>query len=125
MLKSFRKILNGDSEDNDVRMFTEHEIITAFDNYFTQTSIPKPLGGMVLLEPIERLGAVGNIILPDNYESKDQYGIVLAIGEKVNHIKVGDKVLYFKGSGEFIDLSIDDDFKQFLVMYKDDIKAII
>jgi co-chaperonin GroES (HSP10) len=50
----------------------------------------------VLVKPsqVEQTNSFG-IILPDNHQNKDQ-GVVVAIGEKVVEIKVGDTIRKFK-----------------------------
>jgi chaperonin GroES len=69
----------------------------------------KPLGGRVIVEPIEQEEMTpGGIILPETAKEKPQEGKVLAAGpgernekgERVPmELKVGDKVLFAKYSG--------------------------
>lgn len=41
----------------------------------------------------------GTLIVPDSAKESPPQGEVIAIGEKVEVVKVGDKVLYTKGAG--------------------------
>jgi chaperonin GroES len=41
----------------------------------------------------------GTLIIPDSAKESPPQGEVIAIGEKVEVVKVGDKVLYTKGAG--------------------------
>src|SRR4026208_2472795 len=69
----------------------------------------KPLGGRVLVEPIEQDEMTpGGIILPETAKEKPQEGKILAVGpgdrddegKRIQlDVKVGDKVLFAKYSG--------------------------
>jgi chaperonin GroES len=72
----------------------------------------------------------GGIIIPDSAKEKPQEGEVLAVGngkiledgKKVPlDVKVGDKVLFSKYSGN--DIKIDGE--EYLIMREDDIQAIL
>jgi chaperonin GroES len=41
----------------------------------------------------------GTLIIPDSAKESPPQGEVIAVGEKVEVVKVGDKVLYTKGAG--------------------------
>jgi chaperonin GroES len=91
----------------------------------------KPLGGRVIVEPIEQDEKTpGGIILPETAKEKPQEGKVLAAGpgernekgERVPmELKVGDKVLFAKYSGTDIKM----DGKKLLIMRESDILAVV
>ena len=91
----------------------------------------KPLGGRVIVEPIEQEEmTAGGIILPETAKEKPQEGKILAAGpgernedgERIAmEVQVGDKVLYAKYSGTEVKL----DGKKVLILRESDILAII
>jgi chaperonin GroES len=91
----------------------------------------KPLGGRVLIEPLEQEEmTAGGIILPETAKEKPQEGKVLATGpgerdDKGEYIamdvKVGDKVLFAKYSGTEVKMN----GKKLLIMRESDILGII
>jgi chaperonin GroES len=91
----------------------------------------KPLGGRVIVEPIEQEEMTsGGIILPETAKEKPQEGNVLAVGpgdrddkgERVPmEVKVGDKVLFAKYSGTEIKL----EGRKLLIMRESDLLAIV
>ena len=91
----------------------------------------KPLGGRVIVEPIEQEEmTAGGIILPETAKEKPQEGKILAAGpgernedgERIEmEVKVGDKVLYAKYSGTEVKL----DGKKMLILRESDILAIV
>jgi len=91
----------------------------------------KPLGGRVIVEPIEQEEmTAGGIILPETAKEKPQEGKILASGpgerdEDGKHIamevKVGDKVLYAKYSGTEVKV----DGKKLLILRESDILAVV
>ena len=91
----------------------------------------KPLGGRVIVEPIEQEEmTAGGIILPETAKEKPQEGKILAVGpgerdEDGNRIamevKVGDKVLYAKYSGTEVKV----DGKKLLILRESDILAVV
>jgi chaperonin GroES len=91
----------------------------------------KPLGGRVIVEPIEQDEMTpGGIILPETAKEKPQEGKVLAAGPGDRDdkgvrvpmdVKVGDKVLFAKYSGTEIKM----DGKKLLIMRESDILAIV
>lgn len=81
----------------------------------------KPLHDRVLVERIEAESkTVGGIIIPDNAKEKPVEGLVISIGNKVESLKVGDKVLFAKFGGS----EIKFDGKNYLIMKEADILAI-
>jgi chaperonin GroES len=91
----------------------------------------KPLGGRVIVEPIEQEEmTAGGIILPETAKEKPQEGKILAAGpgdrdedgERIAmEVKVGDKVLYAKYSGTEVKV----DGKKLLILRESDILAIV
>jgi len=91
----------------------------------------KPLGGRVIVEPIEQEDiTAGGIILPETAKEKPQEGKILATGpgdrdedgERIAmDVKVGDKVLYAKYSGTEVKV----DGKKLLILKENDILAVI
>jgi len=91
----------------------------------------KPLGGRVLIEPLEQEEmTAGGIILPETAKEKPQEGKVLAIGpgdrdDQGNRIamdlKVGDRVLFAKYSGTEVKI----DGKKLLILRESDVLGII
>ena len=86
----------------------------------------KPLADRVLVEPLEaETKTASGIIIPDSAKEKPQQGVVMAVGagkkDEPMTVKVGDKVLYGKYSGNKISV----DGKKYLIMHESDIFAII
>ena len=91
----------------------------------------KPLGGRLIIEPIEQEEmTAGGIILPETAKEKPQEGNVLAVGPGERDDKgariamdvtVGDKVIFAKYSGTEIKM----DGKKLLIMRESDILAIV
>jgi chaperonin GroES len=92
----------------------------------------KPLGDRVVIKPLEaETKTKGGIVLPDTAKEKPQEGKVVAVGKgKVldngtvcpPEVKVGDKVLYGKYSGNEITTK---EGEELLIMREEDILAII
>lgn len=86
----------------------------------------KPIGDRVVVEaaPAEEKTKFG-IIIPDTAKEKPQRGTIVAIGDgKTDEpltIKCGDQVLYGKHAGA----EITYDGKEYLIMRKSDIIAIL
>jgi len=91
----------------------------------------KPLGGRVIVEPIEQDDmTAGGLYLPETAKEKPQEGKILAAGpgERDEYgkriamdVKVGDKVLYAKYSGTEVKV----DGKKLLILRESDILAIV
>lgn len=91
----------------------------------------KPLGGRVVIEPIEERETIkGGIIIPDTAREKPSEGKVVALGsgkrdEKGNmvpfEVKPGDRVLLSKYGGTEIEL----DEKKYRILESDDILAVM
>jgi chaperonin GroES len=91
----------------------------------------KPLGGRVLVEPIEQEEVTaGGIVLPETAKEKPQQGKVLAAGpgdrndkgERIAmDVKTGDVVLFAKYSGTEVKI----DGKKLLILRESDILGIV
>ena len=91
----------------------------------------KPLGGRVVVEPIEQEEITsGGIILPETAKEKPQQGKVLAAGpgdrndkgERVAlDVKVGDVILFAKYSGTEVKI----EGKKLLIMRESDLLGIV
>ncbi len=92
----------------------------------------KPLGDRVVIKPLEAESKTkGGIVLPDTAKEKPQEGKVVAVGKgkvldsgsvQAPEVKVGDKVLYGKYSGNEITTKEGDEL---LIMREEDILAIV
>jgi len=92
----------------------------------------KPLGDRVVIKPLEAESKTkGGIVLPDSAKEKPQEGKVVAVGKgrvlengslEAPEVKVGDKVLYGKYSGNEITTK---EGEELLIMRQEDILAII
>ncbi len=91
----------------------------------------KPLADRVVVKVVETVEQVkGSIIIPDTAKEKPQQGEVMAAGPgKISdtgnkipmEVKVGDKILYGKYSGN--EVTVGDE--EYLIMRESDILAII
>lgn len=68
----------------------------------------KPLADNVLIEPIEETTTSSGIIIPDTMKEKPEKGKVLAVGEFVDGIEIGDVVLFQKWMGEDVEIDRKD-----------------
>ena len=92
----------------------------------------KPLGDRVVVKPLEAENKTkGGIVIPDTAKEKPQEGKVVAVGKgkvldsgtvQPPEVKVGDKVLYGKYSGNEITTK---EGEELLIMREEDILAII
>jgi chaperonin GroES len=91
----------------------------------------KPLGGRVLIEPLEQEEiTAGGIVLPETAKEKPQQGKVLAAGPGdrddegkriAMDVKVGDTVLFAKYSGSEVKM----DGKKLLILRESDLLGIM
>ncbi len=92
----------------------------------------KPLGDRVIVKPLEAEAKTkGGLVLPDTAKEKPQEGKVVAVGKgkilesgqvQTPEVKVGDRVLYGKYSGNEITTKDGDEL---LIMREEDILALI
>ena len=91
----------------------------------------KPLGGRVIVEPIEQEEmTAGGIILPETAKEKPQQGKVIAAGPGARDedgkrmaldVQVGDTVLFAKYAGTEIKM----DGKKYLIMKESDVLGVV
>jgi chaperonin GroES len=86
----------------------------------------KPFEDRVLIEPeeVEESKSKSGIILPDTAKEKPRRGKVVEVGtdeELAEKIKVGDKIVYAKFSGDEVEL----ENKKYLIISRSDILAVI
>ncbi len=91
----------------------------------------KPLGGRVIVEPIEQEEmTAGGIILPETAKEKPQEGKILAAGPGERdeagaripmEVNVGDRILYAKYSGTEVKM----DGRKLLILRESDILAVV
>ena len=82
----------------------------------------QPLGKRVLVKRLEEANTTASgIIIPDNAAEKPSKGEVVAVSSEVNELKLSDKVVFGKFSGNEISL----DGEKYLVMDVEDIFGII
>jgi chaperonin GroES len=91
----------------------------------------KPLGGRVVVEPIEQEEVLASgIVLPETAKEKPQKGIVLSIGPGERDeegkripmdVKVGDTILFAKYSGT--EIKVEN--KKLLILSERDLLAIV
>ncbi len=85
----------------------------------------EPLGARVLVRPVEQETVTkAGIVLPDTVKEKPQQGMIEAVGSAdalTTDLKVGDKVLFAKYSGNEITV----DGVDYLLMEETDILARI
>jgi len=92
----------------------------------------QPLGDRIIIKPLEAEAKTkGGILLPDTAKEKPQEGEVIAVGKgkilesgtvKAPEVKVGDRVLYGKYSGNEITTK---EGEELLIMKEEDILAIV
>ena len=92
----------------------------------------KPLADRIVVKPLEAESKTkGGILLPDTAKEKPQEGKVVAVGKgktldngtvQAPEVKVGDKVLYGKYSGNEITTK---EGEELLIMREEDILAIV
>jgi chaperonin GroES len=92
----------------------------------------KPLGDRIVVKPLEAESkSKGGILLPDTAKEKPQEAKVVAVGKgktldngtvQAPEVKVGDKVLYGKYSGNEITTK---EGEELLILREEDILAII
>ena len=92
----------------------------------------QPLGDRIVVKALEAENKTkGGIVLPDTAKEKPQEGKVMAVGKgrllengqvKALEVKVGDRVLYGKYSGNEITTK---DGEELLIMKEEDVLAIV
>lgn len=85
--------------------------------------IIRPLGERVLIKQTEQEEVTkSGIVLPGTAsKEKPIIGEVLAVGSKIEEVKVGDKVIFEKYSGT----EVKDGEESYLILEKDNVLAIV
>ena len=85
--------------------------------------IIKPLGERVLIKQTEQEEVTKSGIVWPGTASKEKpiIGEVLAVGSKIEEVKVGDKVIFEKYSGT----EVKDGEESYLILEKDNVLAIV
>ena len=85
--------------------------------------IIKPLGKRILIKQTQQEEVTkSGIVLPGTAsKEKPIIGEVLAVGRKIEEVKVGDKVIFEKYSGT----EIKDGEESYLILEKDNVLAIV
>jgi len=86
----------------------------------------KPFEDRALVEPeeVEESRTKGGIIIPDTAKEKPRTGKVIEVGtdeELAENIKVGDKIVFAKFTGD----EIEFEGKKYLIVSRSDILAVI
>ncbi|ACV38756.1 co-chaperone GroES [Leptotrichia buccalis] len=85
--------------------------------------IIKPLGKRILIKQTQQEEVTkSGIVLPGTAsKEKPIIGEVLAVGRKIEEVKVGDKVIFEKYSGT----EVKDGEETYLILEKDNVLAIV
>lgn len=93
----------------------------------------QPLGDRVIVKPLKAEEKTkGGIVLPDTAKEKPHEGKIIAAGKgkvmedgklRALEVKVGDRVLYGKYSGN--EIKVQDENEDVLIMHESDILAIV
>jgi len=85
--------------------------------------IIKPLGKRILIKQTQQEEVTkSGIVLPGTAsKEKPIIGEVLAVGRKIEEVKVGDKVIFEKYSGT----EVKDGKETYLILEKDNVLAIV
>ena len=82
----------------------------------------KPLGTRVLVEQVDaETKTASGLIIPDSAKEKPLHATVLAIGNDVEQLKVGDTIIY----GKFIGTELNFDGKDYLMLEQSEILAVM
>jgi chaperonin GroES len=82
----------------------------------------KPLGIRVLVEQIAaETKTASGLIIPDSAKEKPLQAKVVAIGNDVDQIKIGETVVY----GKFIGTELNFEGKDYLILEQSEILAVI
>jgi len=84
------------------------------------------LGERVLVErDINDQGQGANaVLMPHNVKKKPKTGVVLNVGDKVEYIKVGDRIVFNEFAGYFLETSLNLEESDLIVMREDEVLAI-
>ena len=86
------------------------------------TSNINPLFNNVLVKPLDaEEKTAGGIYLPDTAREKPSMGLVMGIGKSVEHVKVGEKIVYKKWGGNEVKVGNEE----WTIVEEKDILAVV
>lgn len=86
----------------------------------------KPLKNRVLIERDESKTEVGGLVIPTEYQEKETFGNVIAVGPSADDaIQVGQRVLFGKHDGVEISESVIGRKGDFILVRDDQVRAVI
>lgn len=65
-----------------------------------------------------------HLMIPDKVKKVPRTGVILAAGDEVKYVKVGDHVVYNQYAGQFLEHSQDLTDSDLIVMREDEVLAI-
>jgi co-chaperonin GroES (HSP10) len=65
-----------------------------------------------------------HVLMPHNVKKKPKTGTVLGVGDKVEYVQTGDRVVFNEFAGYFLDTNLDFEESDLIVMREDEILAI-
>jgi len=82
----------------------------------------KPLGHKIVVERTQAVEkTAGGIVIPDTAKEKPEQGKVIAVGQDVEEIKVGDVIVF----GNFAATEVKVDGKEYLIVCEKEVLAVI
>lgn len=82
----------------------------------------KPLGNRLLVKRMEAQTTKGGIYLPETAQEKPKVATVVAVGEKVSDVNVGDQIYFSSYAGSEISVSGQENH---LILPIDDVLCIV
>lgn len=82
------------------------------------------IGKKILIEKLPTEEKVGGIYIPVK-NRKSNEGIVVAVGDTVTEVKIGDHIRYFKGHGQPINYNGKDCLFLSIGINKNDVEVIL
>ncbi|MBS3914837.1 MAG: co-chaperone GroES [Bacteroidetes bacterium] len=82
------------------------------------------IGKKILVEKLPTEEKVGGVYIPVK-NRKSNEGIVVAVGQSVTEVKIGDHVRYFKGHGQPVNYQGKDCLFLNIGVLKNDVEVII
>jgi len=82
----------------------------------------KPLGKRLLVKRLEAQTTKGGIYLPESAQEKPKQGTVVALGEKVSDLKVGDQIYFSSYAGSEVSVSGEEGH---LILPIDDVLCVV
>ena len=83
----------------------------------------RPLGKRILVRRAPQVEqTAGGIIIPDLYQDRPTEGEILAVGDEVEKVKIGDIVLFAKFAGSTIENQDEGDL---IVIVEDNVLGVL